>query len=189
MTGSNLKSNHTFLIAFLILVFSGCELETERYSFIPQIEFKELTVVDTIDLLQNKIRQNKLHFYLIDGNGDIGDVPCFDGADYYPGNCLIELHYYDGDKYVYDSTFPKSWFPCYGDSVEMRITQWYSIPSVGDLGQDKALKADVFIDIEYTKDPLNLQYHFHNNFFYKITVFDQKLNKSNVLNTDTIIME
>ncbi|MFA6400726.1 MAG: hypothetical protein WCX31_03755 [Salinivirgaceae bacterium] len=185
MTGSNPKNRFVFFLSILVIAFSACDLENVNYSDVPYLEFKELKAKDSIDILENKSRLVTLHLYLIDGKGDIGDFPCFDGTEYYPGNCLIQLHYYNGDKYVYDSTFPKAWFPCYGDSVEMRITEWYTIPPVGDLGQDKALKADVFIDISYTVEPQNS----YKKYFYKVTVFDAKLNRSNTLITDTIIME
>jgi len=161
-------SKHTFFIAFLILVFSGCELETERYSFIPQIEFKELIVKDSLDLLGNPSRLITLHFYLIDGNGDIGPIYNPD----YIGNCNLELYYLKDGIYQQDTAI-------------LDTLRWPTIPYVGDLGQDKTLKADIFIDYAYNTFPTNS----YTSFFYTVFVYDMSLNKSNIINTDTIFME
>jgi hypothetical protein len=155
-----------FSLAFL-LVFS-CELEQTDYPPEPFIEFRELQVIDSGGIL-GSARYFKIHFYLIDGDGDIGPIyhPEFDGK-----NCNVELFYKSGANYQLDTLI-------------LEDARWFEIPYVGDLGHDKALKADVYIDY----GPFVEVQRQYTNFFLTITVYDMALNKSNTIHTDTIILD
>jgi len=177
---------YTYLALVLIVFATGCELESVDYPPEPQIEFKELTVIDTVDLIGNKTQLNKIHFYLIDGDGNIGETPCYNGEMVLAGNCLLQRFYFEKGDYIEDVGYIDTIFCAVFDTFSIEnVTAWYNIPNVGELGQDKALKADIFIDLEYTTQ-LEQSYK---NFFYKITVFDMTLNKSNIISTDTIIFQ
>jgi hypothetical protein len=167
MIGSKVMNRFILFLSVFIIGFSACELENVEYSDIPNIEFKDLKVKDSLDLLGNPSRLITLHFYLIDGDGDIGPINSPD----YIGNCNLELFFLKDLVYQNDTTI-------------LDTIRWTTIPYVGYLGQDKALKADVFIDIEYNAEP-QMSYK---NYFYKITVFDMVFNKSNTISTDTIIL-
>ncbi|MDA3892894.1 MAG: hypothetical protein PF517_14625 [Salinivirgaceae bacterium] len=173
-------------IAFgIVFLLYGCELDKIDYPVEPQIESRDLTVTETDDLLGNPIRLNTIHFYLIDGDGDIGpETPCYNGDIYLAGNCLVELYYKSGNSYMMDTSISIDTVFCGYDTVLMNVMGWYAMPYSGDLGQDKALKADIFIDIEYNTEPQKN----YEEFFYTITVFDKSLNQSNTISTDTIII-
>lgn len=159
-----------FLLSFMVLFFS-CELDNTRYSEIPEIEFKSISVVDTVNVLGNKVNTVKLHFYLIDGDGNIGPIYKIDCV-YAQPNCFIDLFFKnDAGIFVEDTTVAYT-------------LKAFTIPDVGDLGQDKRLKADIFIDIEYLYQLKN----FYSTIFYQVQVMDKSLNNSNVINTDTLML-
>jgi len=157
-----------FVLVVIVFQFTSCELESVDYPPEPFIEFVDLKVLDTIDLLDNLSRLNTIHFYVIDGDGDIGPINHPD----YIGNCYLQLFYEDSGKYKMDTNL-------------LDTVQWPTIPYVGELGQDKALKADIFIENEFNTEPQKS----YSNFFYLITVFDMSLNQSNTISTDTIIFK
>ncbi|HCC30746.1 MAG TPA: hypothetical protein DEQ03_11970 [Marinilabiliales bacterium] len=160
----------TYIFLAVFAMVSACELETTDYPDTPQIEFKEIKVADTVDLLGSKSRLVNLHFYLIDGDGNIG--PIYTIKDTLP-NCYITL-YYKNSTGIFTQ-----------DTNIIDTLSSYTIPDVGDLGQDKTLKADIFIDISYNTEPTMS----HTHFFYSIQVIDKSLNKSNTIHTDTIIIQ
>lgn len=174
------------LVGLIIFALTACELEKVDYPPEPFIRAEPLIVTDTIDLLNNKVRLINLHFYLIDGDGDIGpETPCFNGERYLPGNCYLELYYKDGNEFVKDTIQQLDTLFCGQDTVMMKMTEWYMIPYAGDLGQDNSLKEDIYIDVEYNTEPQKS----YSEFFYKITVFDMALNQSNTISTDTVIID
>jgi hypothetical protein len=186
MTGNKAMSKFFIYMGLALIGFTqGCKLESVDYPPEPQIEFKTLTVIDTVDLNGNKTQLNKIHFYLIDGDGNIGETPCYNGEMVLGGNCLLERYYFENNSYKKDAGYTDTIFCSESIFSVENVTAWYNIPYVGQLGQDKALKADIYIDIEYTSD-LQKSY---TNFFYKITVFDMDVNRSNTISTDTLILK
>ena len=57
-------------IPLVVLLFQ-CQ-KVENYPNEPQIEFIEVVVKDSFDVLDNKIKHVTLKFRVIDGDGDIG---------------------------------------------------------------------------------------------------------------------
>ncbi|MBI9065875.1 MAG: hypothetical protein JEZ09_01205 [Salinivirgaceae bacterium] len=156
------------LVSFLVLFFIlGCDIESVDYPPEPYVEFKDVIVENSVDLLDNPIRNVSLHFYLIDGDGDIG--PLLENTEIYR-NCNWELYYFNNNERMHDTMLH--------DSII-----WVDIPSAGELGQDQSLKADVFITIEFTSAPQST----YDTFQFSIQVFDMALNESNIAWSDTII--
>lgn len=149
---------------------AGCELEKTDYPPEPQIEFLSSNVeVVTNALGQNQI-QIKVKFYLIDGDGDVGLME-FDTLPPYDANFFPSFYSINNGVKQIDTTF---------------IADKYRIPWVGDLGQDKALKAEVSIDFEY---PYSNSFPFpHDSIMYSFYMLDRLLNKSNTVWTDTIVV-
>ena len=153
--------------SLMFLLFLSCELEQTNYPPEPYIEFKDLQVIDSGSVL-GSARYFKIHYYLIDGDGDIG--PIFRPG--YIGNCYIELYHFKDTAYQLDVSI-------------LDTLRWFEIPFVGDLGQDKALKADIYIDY----GPFVGVQREYTNFFLTLTQYDMALNKSNTMYTDTIILD
>lgn len=152
-----------------IFLLTSCELDSGDYSDIPFISFKKITVTDSVDILGNpSARLVNLHFYLIDGDGNIGPIYTINDTGPQP-NCKVNFFYKDSQ----------------GNYIQDTLIESYTIPEIGDLGQDVLLKADIFIDITYNiGNPLSAT-----QFFYSVQVFDKSLQASNILHTDTVNME
>lgn len=161
-----------FFICFVLLFMAGCELESTDYPPEPTVEFKNAEVSYAEDKLGNLIKKVELQFYLIDGDGNIGlsqtdTVFPFTGDSSY--NFFPTLYVYDSNEFVIDTS--------------IKVAN-YKIPSVGDLGQDNTLKADIFVDFEYTTALNGFPY---DSIMYSFYVLDRSFNKSNVEWTDTIV--
>lgn len=166
------KAHASYIVIFFLLITIGCAVDTTQYPPIPELIFTELESelsknaegVDTLFYVG-------LYFSLIDGDGDIGDVPNveFDSLIRPPTNCFIDMYYYQDGEYLLDTL--------------LKATE-YTIPYIANEGQDKLLKADVKIDIPYS---LSSQLIFpYDSIYYAIRVVDRAQNESNVILTDTI---
>lgn len=160
-----------FLLVFNVLFLLSCELEKVEYPVEPQIEFMKTSV----EINQNPLGQDqiniKLTFYLIDGDGDVGLLD-FDTVSPYDANFFPSFYKVEDGKMNLDTTF---------------IADKYRIPWVGDLGQDKALKAEISVDFEY---PYSEQFPFpHDSILYSFYMLDRSLNSSNIAWTDTIVID
>lgn len=66
------KNDGIAIILFLLLFsFSSC-FKPQTFPKEPNIEFIDFIVKDTFDILQNRVLNGTLHFYFVDGDGDIG---------------------------------------------------------------------------------------------------------------------
>lgn len=182
--------NKFFGIIGCALFLTACQVESVDYPNTPSVEFKEVLVENSVDLLGNPVRSVTLHFYLIDGNGDIG--PFYTDSIF--GNCHVELFCQDLGQW-------KKFYPPKLDTVVYNMDtiyysslEWVNMPSPGELGQDNTLKADIYVDIAYSLgivsedldviDPVN-----YDTFFYAVKVYDLALNESNMAYSDTIILD
>lgn len=175
-----MNNKYAFYLFFLILLV-GCKLEVIDYDDVPFIEMKEVIVEKGVDGLGNPSRNVYMHFYLIDGDGDI--IPMIDTANNFFGNCYIQLYYLDNDIFYKDKTVLMDTLLVGTDSIVKNVMGWYNIPNK-ELGQDIALKADVYIDISYNYGP-PVSY---DTFRFSIQVFDFALNASNIIWSDTLIL-
>ena len=76
--------------------FSSCQ-PIQSYSEIPEIHFKKLVFIDSIDnpILGNPVKYAILTFSFIDGDGDLGVKPDEkdQNGNYRPGGGLSRIHY------------------------------------------------------------------------------------------------
>lgn len=172
----------------MVLVFASCEVESVDYPPEPSIVFKNVMVENGEDLIGNPIRDVQLHFYLIDGDGDIG--PFY--TENILGNCHVELFYKHNGTWQKNNSIAADTLVFETDTLIIDTLSWFNMPSPGDLGQDNTLKADVFIDIEYTyvSGLVNeVQPAKFDTFYYTAQVYDLQLNTSNVAFSDTLIIQ
>ncbi len=156
-------------ISFLII---GCEVDENNYSIIPEIEFINTEHYYDIDTNGFSMDKVKLEFYLVDGDGDIG------------------LRADMGWPYVGDSSmnfFPTMYVMSNGEFIQDTLlkVKGYTIPYIDAIGLDKTLKANIFVDFEYSWRnvyPIPLD-----TIMYSFYVLDRAFHKSNIANTDTIV--
>lgn len=167
MTGS--WESKIIIVLFVFMSLHACQLEYTNYPTEPYIEFREISYKDSFDLLGNASRKIFIHYYLVDGDGDIGPIY---NNDFSGWNTNIELYVRNQNNYFIDTSMVDS-------------LRWVTVPFVGDLGQDYSLKADIYLDFEYNTEPEKS----YTNFYYSITMYDLNLHKSNTIYTDTIIID
>lgn len=160
----------TAIVLIALMVMTQCK-KIENYPDEPQIEFLEVLVRDSLDVLENKIKHVTLKFRVIDGDGDVGlyesdTLGPFnrDSAFYY--NLFIKEYEKIGEEFVEvtDNQFPRN----------------YRIPYLTPEGQNKTLIANVSVEIEYgysDSNPLRFT-----EFKYYFKIVDRSFNFSN---TDT----
>lgn len=163
-----MKENRILFVLVILITFFGCEVESVDYPDTPSVEFKNVNVQEGEDLLGNKTRDILLHFYLIDGDGDIAPFEYTNPKR----NCHWELHYFDNNIRKKDTLINDT-------------TEWVNMPYVGDLGQDNSLKADVYIEIQFTLPPQTT----YDSLQFNVQVFDLNLNASNIAWSDTIVVD
>lgn len=163
------------LISGMILIF-GCP-KPVRYSNIPQIKFKQVTLFDTIDTLGTKNKGYKLRFNLIDGDGNIGlkidDSIGYEIDTIYLNNFLASFYEIkNGDTVMIDSLYQYC----------------YKIPNeIMPYGQNKTLIADVYINYLFPYDANgNLEY---DSVMLDFFVIDTSLNKSNIEKTPVLSLK
>jgi hypothetical protein len=162
---------YIFISIFIIGIIS-CKKPVE-YPFIPSIKYKSFELKDTIDLLDNKTKFGILTFSVIDGDGDIGlDItetdPPFDTTSIYYHNLFMTM--YEKVNGVFDT-------------VELTVPANYRIPYAVQEGQNKTLKADIKVQINFYF-PIK-----YDTIKYDFYIYDRSLNKSNVESTPEIILK
>lgn len=157
------------IIAVLIVTLLGLQscFKIETYSDIPHIELLEFTFVDTIDNpeLGNKVMKGTLHFYFVDGNGDIG----FDTTSPRQNTIFMEKYKISGNQAIL---------------IDLVVPLNYFVPKFSRSGSNSTIKGEMFV-----KD-LNESYPFANDtIMYKFYVVDRAGNKSNVDSTGYLILK
>lgn len=164
---------YVFFLAAVFLCLK-CELDTKKYSPVPAIQFLSSEVKKESGVPGFNFDVATIEFYLIDGDGDFGlgdgdTLPPFIGDSV---NNFFFTQYLVTDGLLVEDT-------------SLKITA-YKIPRIDIQGNDKTIKAKVYVDFEYdTKNnydpPLD-------SLMYSFFVLDRALNKSNIEWTDTIIL-
>jgi hypothetical protein len=145
-------------ICVLIGFLNACELDTGNYPDIPAITLKSAEGKWMFDYESEQIvRSFNLHFYVIDGDGDMGVMLGDTGTNFFMDMYRIKNGVFEKDS-AYNAT----------------------IPAPYDLGQDKTYKADIYIDLIHA-------YLTFDTVYYRFYVVDQAGHQSNTLQTDTII--
>jgi len=164
---------HIFLLFFLISILTACP-EPKKYPDEPQIQFEQVQLKDTFDLLGNTNKLYKLKFGIIDGDGDIG----LKESD--------STGIYDPDSLYSNNLFTTLYEVVNGDSIKIDSSKQrnFRVPYVEPQGQNKTLIADIIIDIIFSYDgDGNLPY---DSIYFNFYIVDRKLNKSNIQSTPVL---
>lgn len=159
------------ILIFLLIFTFSCK-KPQQYPTIPQISYKSYEIRDTIDLLDNVVKRGKLKFYVIDGDGDIGLSEADSIAPYNLGS----LYYHNLFLTMYEKIDGKF------EKVDLTVPLNYRIPYVVPQGQNKTLKADIIVDIDF---PQVINY---DTIKYDFFIFDRALNQSNIISSPEIII-
>jgi hypothetical protein len=160
-----------FLIAvlfFQIAFTSGCT-KIVTYPDNPIISFKNHTTYITTDDLGNKIALVKLQIEFTDGDGDIGlkQPVIANSPDSLKYNFFLTL--YDYKNGIFEKV------------DDLNGNQNFRIPYISREGQNKSLKGNIYIDLEYKSI-------IYDTIFYSFYLVDRKFHKSNVDSTDVIVL-
>jgi hypothetical protein len=154
----------TLLFAtFLISILYACD-KLENYSELPSVEFKQVYLADTVDVLGNDVKLQNITVVVIDGDGNLGLNSEDTVADFAPGkeyynNLFIQI------SAKQDGT--------YNSLTKLSENLKYRIPYKAPIGQNKYLKAEVKIKVE-----IPLGYFDYDTVRYEIFVYDRDFNKS-----------
>jgi len=167
------KINCILTSTLIIISLYSCR-KIENYSEIPEISFNNIFVTDSVDVLNNRTKVVELSFIVIDGNGDIG----LKESD--------TIGPYNKDSIYYYNLFIKE-FEKIGDNfyeVSNKFPRNYRVPYLTPEGQNKNLKANIKVNIEYSyndRNPLPF-----NIFKYEFFLVDRQLQHSNIDTSSTI---
>jgi hypothetical protein len=159
-----------YIVALGALILAGCPTP-KTLPDTPRIEFKSFILEKKINALNQEILTGTLTLDFEDGDGDIG----FDASP-------DSLHLPDSLKFNLFLTLHEMVNGQYRevDTSELGSPPYYRIPPLDREGQNKTLKGEISVDIEYfTIDYDTLRYSFY--------LMDRALHRSNVDTTDEII--
>ena len=155
---------------FFMISFFSCQ-KIEKVSPIPAIKFKSFTITDSLDALNNPIKNGELIFSFIDGDDDIGiDQSAQPGDSNYYNLFLTPYKKVDGkySEIQVDSLLPP---------LNYRIPYDQSMDRTGP---DKTLKGEITLDIQYQIIPP------YDTIKYDFYIRDRAYHKSNVASTKDI---
>jgi len=168
-----IKNSAANILTLTIIVLSLACTKPETWSDIPAVSFKSFEVKDSLDALDNNIKLCRLTITVKDGDGDIGiqldDTSGIRATD--------SLHHNDLFLTMYSKKNGKY------SLVNLQVPQNFRIPYVNQQGQNKSLKADVVVKMEY---PVVL-FKF-DTIAYDFYIYDRALHKSNVDRTPDLII-
>jgi hypothetical protein len=157
-------------MVIMTLVLWGCPVP-KTLPDVPRVEFKSFILDYKINALNQEILTGTLTFDFEDGDGDIGFDPYQDSLnmpDTLKYNLFLTLHERVNGKYREV------------DTSELGSPPFYRIPPLDREGQNKTLKGEISVDIEYfTIDYDTLRYSFY--------LMDRAFHRSNVDTTNEII--
>ena len=157
-------------MVIMALALSGCPVP-KTLPDVPRVEFKSFILDYKINALNQEILTGTLTFDFEDGDGDIGFEANQDSIhqpDSLKYNLFLTLHEKVNGKYREV------------DTSELGSPPFYRIPPLDREGQNKTLKGEISVDIEYfTIDYDTLRYSFY--------LMDRAFHRSNVDTTDEII--
>lgn len=160
------------LFAGWVLFFSCRKIES--YPVIPSIEFQSFTIRDTFyTSLGSQGKVGELVFGFVDGDGDIGFLSDSTAND--------TTSIYDLFLTLYEN-LNGEFFKV--DDLEPPLN--YHLPYIEREGQNKTLKGEIQVKIEYFelfKELLN-----YDTIKFEFFIIDRAFHKSNVEETDTIFL-
>ncbi len=159
-----------YILIVSALILTGCPTP-QVLPDIPRVEFRSFILSEkTGDL--GKILTGELTFYFEDGDGDIGFHASLDSLsqpDSVKYNLFLTLH--EKVNGTYRTV----------DTSELETKPFYRIPPLDREGQNKTLKGEIDVEIEYynRKEYDTLRYSFY--------LLDRAYNRSNTDTTTEII--
>lgn len=159
-----------FFTLIINVLLTACPTP-QKYPIEPNITFKNVTLTDSVDLLGNSIKQLKLGFHIVDGDGDIG----YTDAD------TVGVFGEDGEFYY--NLFTTLYEIKNGVNVEVEepAPRYYRVPDVKPLGQNTTLIADIFIDMDFAYNSSGVLPY--DSIMFKFHIYDKELHQSNVEKT------
>ncbi len=157
----------TFFIFLIFWFLCSCE-KPKMYSNVPEIAFKSVSLADGTDTLGNEIKKVQLTISLVDGDGDIG-LP--EGG--YPGFEILN------NKNLFITLYQK--IDGVFTEVNLLAPHYYRTPYQQPEGQDKTLKADYEVTMEYSK-----MFFTYDTIKYSFFIYDRQKHKSNIAETPEI---
>jgi hypothetical protein len=172
---------HRVITASIFLLFASALFSCKKpqhYSKTPAIKFQSLIMVDSIDALDNKIKNLALSFTFVDGDGDLG---LGDGDTVAPYD-TSSIHYYN----LIIDTYRKE----NGQFQKMNLTVplYYRFPDIQTHGQDKTIKGTLLANFRYYVDNQGGLFNYGDTLKYEFYIFDRALNQSNIESTPEIIL-
>ncbi len=171
---NNIASLFTFFAAVTLL--TACP-KPQSYPEEPQITFEQVELKDSTDLLGNSNKVYRLKFGIIDGDGDIGlkesDTSGIYSHDSIYSNNLFTTLYeiVNGDTLKVDSSKQRN----------------FRVPYVQPQGQNTTLIADIFVNINFSRNgDGDLTY---DSIYFNFYIVDRKLNKSNIQSTPVLKLD
>jgi hypothetical protein len=159
-----------YIVVIMTLALAGCPTP-RTLPDVPRVEFKSFILEMKINALNQEILTGTLTFDFEDGDGDIGfeaSPDSLDAPDSVKYNLFLTLH--EMVNGVYRNV----------DTSELLSLPYYRIPPLDREGQNKTLKGEISVDIEYFKiDYDTLRYSFY--------LLDREYHRSNVDTTDQIV--
>jgi len=153
-----------YIILFLsIVLFSRCFVQP-NYSTTPKIDFRQIVIADTSDVLGNSVLQLRVYFKVLDGDGNFG---------------------FDKDYLIHDGDTIRNNFYCSLFLLENNVVSEYvsedslfsgSIPWTDPVGLNNYYKSTVIYNLSlppFLPDTIKLSFY----------VTDNELNKSNIQST------
>lgn len=154
-----------YIFALAISAICACE-KLETYPDIPQVEFVQVYLADTIDKLENQMKFQKITIKVTDGDGNLGyrrtDVEGVYGpeSEFY-NNLKIGISVKKGGEYQRLEALSKN--------------LGYRLPYHEPMGQNKFLRADVEIKVEIPLPNMDFD-----TIRYDFQVWDRDLNPSEI---------
>lgn len=147
-----------------MIVLQSC-FKVETYPPEPQIDMLDFTYKDTVDELDNPVLNGTLHFYFVDGDGDIG----FDTTTPRENTIFIEKFKISGGQEI---------------SLDYLVPLNYYVPKFTHSGTNQTLKGEIIVN------DLNEIYPFEaDTIMYKFYIVDRAGNKSNTESTGYLILQ
>jgi hypothetical protein len=152
-----------------VFLFNSC-VKQDEYPIVPQIDFTQVIINDTLDKLGNKVFVNNIYFKVLDGDGNFGLKSDDTIIDYY------------GDSIYLYNFFATLYYINNGQVIEYEPTMDLNtrIPYSEPISVTKFYKSIVIFK---TNAPPFITYPIKYSFY----VLDRNLNKSNIQSTPWII--
>ncbi len=154
-------------LAITLMLGSSCK-KLETYPEIPQVSFKSFSMSKTSDILGNEVDRAILSIHVIDGDGDIGlqesdTIGVFSIDSVFYNDLFIELYEKIDGKYV---------------KKPLIVPHNYRVPYVEPQGQIKTIKADIQVQMDYTKGTFD-----SDTIMYRFWLVDRKLHVSDTVSS------